>query len=885
VVDATGRLIAHPDISLVLRNTDMSQLAQVKSARAAGAGNAAEPVQEAADIDGHKVLTASALVAPLGWHVFVETPIEEAYAPLYAAIERTALVLLGALALAFAAGMFLARRMVVPIQALRTGAARLGSGDLGQRIAIKTGDEVEALADQFNDMAGRLQESYADLEHKVDVRTQELTESLEQQTATSEVLQVISSSPGDLKPVFAAMLENAVRICDSKFGNIYRWDSEFLHLLAAHNSPPALVEHRQQTPYRPHPNAPMGRMVATKRLVHVADAAAEEAYVERREPGITAAVELGGIRTYLIVPMLKENELIGVFTVFRQEVRPFTDKQIEFVQNFAAQAVIAIENARLLAELRESLEQQTATADVLRVISSSPGDLKPVFAAMLENAARICGANFGNIFRWENDALHLVASHNLPPAYAKIRGSAPFRPPPASPTARMIETKSVTEVADLAAEQAYAERDPVFVEGVEIGGIRTLLSVPMLKEDKLVGAFTLYRQEVRPFADKQVALVSNFANQAVIAIENARLLSELRESLAQQTATADVLRVISSSPGDLKPVFAAMLENAVRICEASFGNMYLWDGRTFDLTANFNTPSALVEYRKRSPVRPTPENTFGRVLATKAYVQVADLANAKGYLEGDPSSVASVELGGIRTLAVVPMLKDDELIGLITVYRQEGTPIFREADRARSKLRRPGRHRHRERPPAQRAEAVIGAADRYRRSSWRDLKLEIRAAAHSAKRRGYCGAALSRRSGGNLPAGRRSLPLRSRLQSRSGIPGIRAPHADCSWAGNTRRPRRTEPPSRPDRRCLDRPAVRGKRIGQDRTTSLDDGRAAHPRCRGDWRHRLVACSRRTVFRPRNRAGDDFRRSGGHCHRKRTAVRSGAAAPAGACRIA
>src|ERR1700722_13714584 len=176
VVDAAGRLIAHPDISLVLRNTDMSQLKQVQSARAAAAGNAAvEPVQEAADIEGHKVLTASAPVAPLGWHVFVETPIEEAYAPLYAAIERTALVLLGALALAFAAGMFLARRMVVPIQALRTGAAHLGSGDLGQRIAIKTGDEVEALADQFNDMAGRLQESYANLEQKVEARTQELT--------------------------------------------------------------------------------------------------------------------------------------------------------------------------------------------------------------------------------------------------------------------------------------------------------------------------------------------------------------------------------------------------------------------------------------------------------------------------------------------------------------------------------------------------------------------------------------------------------------------------------------------------------------------------------------------------------------------------------------
>src|SRR5262245_44887622 len=285
VVDAAGRLIAHPDISLVLRNTDMSQLSQVRSARAAVAGNTVEQVQEAVDIDGHKVLTASAPVSPLGWHVFVETPIEEAYAPLYAPLERTALVLLAALALAFAAGLFLARRMVVPIQALRAGAARLGSGDLGQRIAINTGDEVEALANQFNDMAGRLQESYANLEQKVDARTQELTESLEQQTATSDVLRVISSSPGDLQPVFEAMLENAVRICDAKFGNIYRWDGDAIVLVAAHNTPRAFAEYRHRSPQRADAeNSIYGRMKETRTAIHVGDAATDQRYTQKRHP-------------------------------------------------------------------------------------------------------------------------------------------------------------------------------------------------------------------------------------------------------------------------------------------------------------------------------------------------------------------------------------------------------------------------------------------------------------------------------------------------------------------------------------------------------------------------------------------------------------------------
>ena len=384
-------------------------------------------------------------------------------------------------------------------------------------------------------------------------RTTDLTEALEQQTATSEVLQIISSSPGDLEPVFATMLKKAARICDANFGDIFRWEGEALQLVAALNTPPAFFELRKGTSLRPNSENPIGRMLAKKVVIHLTNLAAERRYIEKHDANIVAAVELGGVRTFVGVPMLKENELIGAFILYRQEVRPFTDKQIALVTSFANQAVIAIENARLLNELRqrttdltertadltEALEQQTATSDVLQVISSSPGDLQPVFATMLEKAVRICDATFGNIYRWDGDALHLVAAHNTPPAFAEARRSTPFfSPGPKTVVGRMVATKTVIHVADLAAEQAYIkDRIPPAVAAVELGGVRTILAVPMLNKNELIGSFTVYRQEVRPFTDKQIDLVQNFAAQAVIAIENARLLTELREK------TEDVVKL------------------------------------------------------------------------------------------------------------------------------------------------------------------------------------------------------------------------------------------------------------------------------------------------------------------------------------------------------
>jgi GAF domain-containing protein len=500
----------------------------------------------------------------------------------------------------------------------------------------------------------------------------DLRESLQQQTATSEVLGVISSSPGELAPVFQTMLANATRICEANFGTLFRFDGENFYPVAQFNTPTGLLEAQtRRGPFQPPPGSQLDRVRRTKRVSHTADDAAEPVH------GLAAT--LAGARSLIAVPMLKDDALIGVIVIYRQEVRPFTDKQIELVTNFAAQAVIAIENARLLNELRQSLEQQTATADVLRVISSSPGELEPVFQAMLENAVRICEAKFGFLQLYENETFRMGAMHNVPPAFAgAIAQREPlFRPSPLAPLARVVGTKQLVHIVDYTQDPSYLDRDPLTVAAIELGGLRTLLLVPMLKDDELMGAIGIYRQEVRPFTDKQIELVQSFASQAVIAIENTRLLNELRESLAQQTATSEVLGVISSSPGELEPVFAAMMANATRLCEASYGAMWLREGDAFRSAALHGPlPPAYVEqWCSGTLVRAHPDAPMMRVAQTRQPVQVPDMRESRAYLDRDPLPVSAVEVAGIRTMLCVPMFKDDDLVGVITIYRKEVRPF------------------------------------------------------------------------------------------------------------------------------------------------------------------------------------------------------------------
>ncbi|MBV9200092.1 MAG: GAF domain-containing protein, partial [Alphaproteobacteria bacterium] len=502
----------------------------------------------------------------------------------------------------------------------------------------------------------------------------ETREALERQTATAEVLQVINSSPGDLGPVFDAMLEKAVSLCGASFGLLMRYDGEALHTVAHFNSPPKFVAFLQ-TPVRPAPGMASYRILRGEDVVTFADVAADPSYAAESETA-QALVQLSGARSHLTVALRKEGAFLGQIVLYRQEVLPFTEKQIALIQNFAAQAVIAMENARLLTETREALEQQTATAEVLQVINSSPGELVPVFEAMLDKATSLCEASLGALWTYDGEYMHALAVRGASPEQVEFLRARPHHPTnPDNPHRRLICGERLVHIHDVSAEEGFRTGDPMQRALIDLGRCRTLLLVPLLKDDAFIGDIIVYRQEIRPFSDKQIALLQNFAAQAVIAMENARLINETREALEQQTATAEVLQVINSSPGDVAPVFDAILEKALSLCEAAHGHLTVYQDGHFHCAAAHGDPRFVEWFRRRPPYGPGPGTTMEKIVQGASAVQVADVTDDEAYRLGDPVRRAAAEIGGSRTAVSVALRKENTLFGAVSVYRQEVRPF------------------------------------------------------------------------------------------------------------------------------------------------------------------------------------------------------------------
>jgi signal transduction histidine kinase/HAMP domain-containing protein/predicted transcriptional regulator with HTH domain len=662
VVDGNGFLIADPDIGLVLRKTPMAHLPHVKAALAASPTDTNEPAMVSSDLSGTAILASVAPIVPLRWYVFVEQPVAEVYEKLNASIVRTALLILAGMALSALGALALARGMVRPIRTLEEGAQRIGAGQLDQKIEVHTGDELEALANRFNMMSGQLRDSYAGLERKVEERTSELKNSLEQQTAISEILRVISSSPTDVQPVLQAVAERAAHLCDAPYARVLLIDGGVLHPTAEYS-----VEQE--------PLPQLGKPIPLKRSVITGRAAIDRQTIHHQDvlplldseyPDSRESVIPLKARAVLAVPLMREGGAYGGIFVFRREPRLFSPDQVALVETFARQAAIAIDNVRLFNETKETLDQQTAISEILRVIAGSPGDVQPMLIAVAERALKLCDAADSTIFLVEGDKLRSAAHFGTAPTPLEegefmllTRGSA---------TGRAVIDRAVVHIEDLAAapEQEY----PIARELQRRIGNRVVLAVPLMREDRAIGAIALWRMEPRKFSDKQVALVNTFADQAAIAIENVRLFNQTKEALEQQTAVAEILRVISSSPTDVKPVLDAIADRALHLCDAAAASIYLTDGDTLRHVASEGMSADEAVALETLPIN--RDSTSGRAVLEQKTIHVHDiLAEADEY----PLGAEMSRRFGNRTMLVTPLYREGHPFGTILLRRKELRPF------------------------------------------------------------------------------------------------------------------------------------------------------------------------------------------------------------------
>src|SRR5215467_732054 len=506
----------------------------------------------------------------------------------------------------------------------------------------------------------------------------DLAEALDQQTATAEVLKLISRSAFDLQLVLTTLLENATRLCAAEWGVIFRPDGEVHRMAVVYGAPPEFREFLTRTAIPPGRGSGVGRAALERRTVHVVDVSADPEYESAEFQ------KIGGYRTVLAVPMLREGVLIGVFSLNRDEVQPFTEKQIQLVTTFANQAVIAIENVRLFNETKEALERQTATSEILQVISSSPTDEQPVFDTIAEHAVRLCDAAFGAVVRFDGEWLNIAALSGLrPDERAAALRYFPIRPTPGGPgLSQVVQTAAAVHIPDVQVDPRWraGSAGPHFST---VEGFRTFLAVPLIREGQCLGAVNVWRREVSPFSEQHIALLKTFADQAVIAIENVRLFTELQEknralteahaqvteSLEQQTATGEVLRVISSSPTDVQPVFDAVAESAARLCESFDSAIWRQEGDQLRLVAHHG---AIPQTGSASFLPLIRSTVGGRSVLDGRTIHIADIQT-----KGDefPNTSENARRQGYRTILSVPLMREGVATGAIVLRRTETQPF------------------------------------------------------------------------------------------------------------------------------------------------------------------------------------------------------------------